>query len=375
MALQRRPRKSLSTQARTIAANAPLLPVLDAGALGAEALAAIRQILVEGESANTRRTYASAWRYWSGWHQLRFGAPLALPLPASSVVQFVIDHAARGLEGELSWELPAAVDDALLAAGLKKRPGVLKLTTIVQRVAILSSMHRLRRLDNPCEDPAVRHVLAMVRRGHAKRGERPTKKTALVAEHLQALLATCDDSLLGRRDRALLAFAWSSGGRRRSEVSAARLDNLTRLPDGSYLYRLGPSKTDQTGDRKDDPDKPIVGTAAEALAAWLAASGLTEGALFRRIRGSVVAEALRPEAVAEIVKKRCALAGIEGDFAGHSLRSGFATEAGRQEIPLPDVMALTGHTQVQSVIGYWRSGVGVTHRVARLLDRVPPKSS
>jgi hypothetical protein len=34
------------------------------------------------------------------------------------------------------------------------------------------------------------------------------------------MLATCTDGLIGIRDRALLTFAFSSGGRRRSEVTA-----------------------------------------------------------------------------------------------------------------------------------------------------------
>ena len=37
-----------------------------------------------------------------------------------------------------------------------------------------------------------------------KRGERPRKKTAITLTELEAMLATCDDSLEGLRDRALL---------------------------------------------------------------------------------------------------------------------------------------------------------------------------
>jgi hypothetical protein len=37
-----------------------------------------------------------------------------------------------------------------------------------------------------------------------------------------------------------------------------------------------------------------------------------------------------------IVKRRAALAGLDGDFSAHSLRSGFMTEAGRQNVPLAE---------------------------------------
>ena len=40
-----------------------------------------------------------------------------------------------------------------------------------------------------------------------KRGERPTKKTAITRPQLEAMLATCDDSLEGLRDK-WEAFGW-----------------------------------------------------------------------------------------------------------------------------------------------------------------------
>jgi len=61
------------------------------------------------------------------------------------------------------------------------------------------------------------------------------------------MLATCDDSLEGIRDRALLCFAFSSSGRRRSEVAAADMRDLRRIGDKGYIYRLEHSKTQQEG--------------------------------------------------------------------------------------------------------------------------------
>ena len=68
------------------------------------------------------------------------------------------------------------------------------------------------------------------------------------------------------------------------------------------------------------------------------------------------------------VQERCRLAGIEGDFSAHSLRSGFVTEAGRQNVPLGDAMAMTGHASVATVMGYFRAGAAPRSRAARLLD-------
>jgi integrase len=114
-------------------------------------------------------------------------------------------------------------------------------------------------------------------------------------------------------------------------------------------------------------EKPIAGVAAEALAAWLLASGITEGAIFRRVRGSRVAEPLEPQAVRYIVRRRARLAGLQGDFSAHSLRSGFMTEAGRQNVPLAEAMALTGHRSVQTALRYFQTGAVQQTRAANLL--------
>jgi integrase len=200
-------------------------------------------------------------------------------------------------------------------------------------------------------------------------GVRPTRKTALTKDPLAAMLATCTDGLIGVRDRALLLFAFASGGRRRSEVSAAVMENLIRVDERLYLYHLGHSKTDQMGaDQNSNTEKPVADQAADALTAWLEASHILTGPIFRGIRGAVtVAEPLSAEAVALIVKRRAQLAGLEGDFGVHSLRSGFVTEAGRQNIPLGDTMAMTGHRSVQTVMRYFQSGAIGEARVARLL--------
>jgi integrase len=72
------------------------------------------------------------------------------------------------------------------------------------------------------------------------------------------------------------------------------------------------------------------------------------------------------------VKRRAALAGLQGDFSAHSLRSGFMTEAGRQNVPLADAMALTGHRSVQTAMRYFQTGAVEQSRAANLLKKSPP---
>ena len=353
--------------------------VLDPARLTGMAEDAAGALLREGESANTRASYGSAMRYWAAWYSARYGHALQMPVPVSVVIQFIVDHAARKAEAEdadsragLVTELPADVDQALVANGYKTRLGPPALNTLLHRIAVLSKAHQLAREPNPCADPLVRQLLARTRRAYAKRGARPHKQRALTKDPLQAVLATCDDTLRGKRDRALLLFAWATGGRRRSEVAAATFENLQRVGGESarsYLYTLTHSKTNQAGAQRPEDVKPLVGSPAAAMQDWLAASGIKEGALFRRIRkGGHLGEALAPAAVRDIVKERCEMAELDVGFSAHSLRAGFVTEAGRQNMSLPETMAMTGHQSVATVMGYFRSESALGSKVSRMLD-------
>jgi integrase len=366
------------------AARAPQLPTeitlatapiesLDPARLTPLAADAIDALLAEGESANTVRSYQGALRYWSAWFSLRYGRAIALPVPTPVALQFIVDHVNRTTEDGLRSELPAAIDAALVDAGLKGKLGSLAMATVSHRLSVLSKVHQIKALPNPCRDPQVQELLSKARRAYAKRGVTQDKKPALTREPLEALLETCDDSLRGIRDRALLLFAWASGGRRRSEVTAATRENVTKVGERAYVFALAYSKTNQTGTDRPDNDKPIVGVAAAALEAWLAASGIRSGAIFRRIRrGNKLGEPLFSAAVRDIVKQRALLAGIPGDFSAHSLRSGFVTEAARQGVPLGETMAMTGHASVPTVLGYFRTGSRLESTAAKLMDRKPP---
>lgn len=342
--------------------------LLDPEHLGQMAEDAVRALVAEGESENTIRSYQAALRYWAAWLGLRYGKPVALPVPVPAVIQFIVDHAERKTPTGLVCELPDAIDLALVQGGYKSALGPPALATLTHRLSVLSKVHQLHQAMNPCQDAKVRELISKTRRAYAKRGVTQNKKAALTKEPLEALLATCDDSLRGVRDRALLLFAWSSGGRRRSEVVDATMENVRKVGDRAYVFTLLRSKSNQSGAERQDSGKPIVGPAADALAAWLNRSGITNGPIFRRIRrGDHVAEPLSPAAVRDIVKARAAVAGLPEDFSAHSVRSGFVTEAARQNIPIGETMAMTGHASVATVVGYFRTASSLGSKAARLL--------
>jgi integrase len=130
---------------------------------------------------------------------------------------------------------------------------------------------------------------------------------------------------------------------------------LKKIGPGEFSYELVHSKTNQSGTDRPENHKPVRGAAGAALQDWLAASRIHEGALFRRVlKGGKLGAPLSAAAVRDIVTGRCQLAGIEGQYSAHSLRSGFVTEAVQQQVPLPETMSMTGHRSVASVVVYAR---------------------
>ncbi len=61
----------------------------------------------------------------------------------------------------------SALDARLIAGAFKQKPRPFTLSTLVHRMAVLSEVHQLHKAINPCEAPAIRHLLARACRGEA----------------------------------------------------------------------------------------------------------------------------------------------------------------------------------------------------------------
>ena len=323
------------------------------------------KILDEGTAPNTRRAYRQDWAYFRAWHEAALGEALAeLPSSFTAVLTFVVQH----VEG-----IPEEVERALIKAGVKASPGLPKLSTLARRLSSISSAHRLAGIpdpDNPTKHPQVREVLRKARRRAAQRGERPAKKRAATKDVLERLLGAVGDDLAGVRDEALLLFGWASGGRRRSEIAGAKVEDLQEV-EGGYLFHLGRSKTDPEGK---GTVYPVLGRAGEALGRWLAeleAQGVKDGPLFRSVtRHGRLGGDLSGRSVARLVQRLARRAGVANwkDFAAHSLRSGFATETGRAGVTAAEGMRMTGHRSLSVFTGYHEAGAILNNPAARLAD-------
>ena len=263
---------------------------------------------------NTRAAYRSAVRAWCGWcakHGLT-------PLPASplDVAAFLADERDRGLAAN----------------------------TLDLRRAAIRFLHRAAGVPSPTEDAHVAETLAGIRRD----APNPTKKRAATLAVLRELLApipvdaNAPGGLAGLRDRALLLVGFA-GALRRSELAGIRVVDLERT-DRGFGLTLPRSKGSQAAAVTVPLPYGKTGLCpVRALSAWLAASGITEGAVFRRLwlppsagEGGSPAlpvlgtEALTTRSIGRIVQARAASAGFVGrEFGGHSLKRG-ALSAGME---------------------------------------------
>lgn len=320
------------------------------------------EIIREDLSYNTQLAHEGDLIYWEAWLSA-IGFTFDNPISKREISLFIVQHAEN---------IDHDVDERLVKQGYKFRRGRHSMATIKRRVASLSvyidlfkeRMLNNGKFDNPCKDTEIRMLLQKLTKKYG--GSKPAGK-AITKDVLNDMLDTCKNTLIDKRDKALLLFAWASGGRRRSEVTNATFENLTKQPDGNYVYKIIKSKTDQEG--KGMP-VPVKGWAARALTEWLESSGITEGALFRSItKGGVIGSSLAPNGVYRIVQSRLKKAGYnEKLYGAHSLRSGFVTEAGRKGKPIRDVMQMTTHRNVETVMRYYQEGNISNNSAANLLD-------
>jgi integrase len=180
-----------------------------------------------------------------------------------------------------------------------------------------------------------------------------------MTEDLQKLVDVMGGDLVDVRDRALLLVGFA-GALRRSELVALEVRDVDWV-DGGVVVTVRRSKTDQEG-RGQDVGIPhgINGACpVTSLKTWLHASGISEGPIFRRIDqwGNLGVNALHPGTVADIVKKRVSLLGLDpAQYAGHSLRAGLATSAAERGANEIQIMATTRHKSSAIVQRYIRRG-------------------
>lgn len=229
-----------------------------------------------------------------------------------------------------------------------------KASTIQRRLSAISQVHQAKGFESPTKNETVRSVLKGIRRTI---GTAPAEKAPLVASDVREMIGALPDTLLGKRDRALLLLGFA-GAFRRSELVGLNVEDLTFTPDG-LIVMLRRSKTDQEGQgRKIGVPRLSTSDACpvRAVRDWMHAGGIDKGPLFRSVAvgGRLQEERLSDRAVALVVKRTLPAGKDARKFAGHSLRAGFVTSAANGGASVKAIMRQTGHRSLETVMRYMR---------------------
>ena len=232
-----------------------------------------------------------------------------------------------------------------------------KISTLRRRLVSISMVHKLKGHYLDTKHPIIVENLMGIRRvkGSVQKGKKP-----ILINHLKLVINAINEKKVEEikkfRDKSLILIGFS-GGFRRTELISIDYEDLEFVPEGLKIS-IRRSKTDQFGEGmikgipyfSNEIYCPIVN-----LKKWLDISKINSGPIFRRFsKGSSLTNTrLSDQSVVLLIKEYLNLAGIENkNFAGHSLRSGFATVAAESGADERSIMAMTGHKTTQMVRRY-----------------------
>ena len=220
-----------------------------------------------------------------------------------------------------------------------------KYSTLKRRLASISILHKTKGHYIDTKHPIIMENLMGIKRtnGSNQKGKKP-----LLINDLKTLIEVIDESKEKDkrkvRDKALLLIGFS-GGFRRSELVNIEYNDVEFVSEGVKIY-VKKSKTDQSGEgmTKAIPhfdNKKFC--PVKALKKWIEIIDFKKDKIFN----------ISDKNVALIIKKYAYKAGLDGyKYAGHSLRSGFATSTAESGAEERNIMAMTGHKSTEMVRRY-----------------------
>ncbi len=221
----------------------------------------------------------------------------------------------------------------------------LKYSTLKRRLASISILHKMKGHYIDTKHPIIIENLMGIKRtiGSHQKGKKP-----LLINDLKSLINAIHQSnekdLRKTRDKALVLVGFA-GGFRRSELVDIENADIEFVVEGVKIF-VKRSKTDQSGEGMikaipyfDNENFCPV----KALKNWIEECSLKNGKIFN----------ISDKSVALIIKKYANYAGLDGHkYAGHSLRSGFATSTAESGAEERNIMAMTGHKSTEMVRRY-----------------------
>ena len=224
-------------------------------------------------------------------------------------------------------------------------------------LAGISTIHKLNYFNDPASHPEVK--LAM-RRMHRKLGRFDHQAEGINRELLERLINATDNSLRGKRDKALLLLSYDTLGRR-SELTSLRIEDI-QIKNNAASILLRKSKTDQ--DRQGKWLSINLRT-FRAIMAWINSAKIQSGYILRGVRkDNVVSDQIEPGQISRILKRLSKKAGLNEvqikNISGHSMRVGAAQDLLLAGASLPIIMAKGRWSKTDTVMRYIENTTGLS---------------
>ena len=220
-----------------------------------------------------------------------------------------------------------------------------KYSTLKRRLASISVIHKMKGHYIDTKHPLIIENLLGIKR---VKGTIQKSKKPILINDLKLIINAIDKKKGNEqkklRDRTLILLGFA-GGFRRSELVSLEIEDLEFVNEGVKIL-VKRSKTDQSGMGmiKGIPyfDNKIY-CPVISLKKFMGICDFKKGRIFN----------ISDKSVALLIKKFANLAGLDSSkYAGHSLRSGFATSTAQAGAEERNIMAMTGHKTSQMVRRY-----------------------
>jgi len=216
-----------------------------------------------------------------------------------------------------------------------------KFSTLKRRIASISVLHKLKGHYLDTKHPIIMENLHGIKR---TLGSRQKAKKPILINELKLIIKAIDEEK--SRDKALILIGFA-GGFRRSELVNIDYEDVEFVIEGVKIL-IKRSKTDQSGEGS---VKAIPYFENKEFCPVIALKDYINEKFVAKKKGKVFE--ISDKSVALILKKYAEKAGLDSSkYAGHSLRSGFATTAAEFGAEERSIMAMTGHKTTQMVRRY-----------------------
>ncbi len=235
-------------------------------------------------------------------------------------------------------------DPKIIALYLTHLSSFSKFSTLKRRLASIKVIHRLKGHYIDTKHPIIAENLMGIKR---KMGVKQTSKKPILINDLKIIINVInkdknEHKKLQNKALILIGFA---GGFRRSELVSIEYEDIEFVNEGVKIL-VQRSKTDQTGlgmTKAIPYFQNKIYCPVTSLRDWISHSKISDGKIFK----------ISDKTVALTIQKYALLAGLDKTkYAGHSLRSGFATSTAETGADERSIMAMTGHKTTQMVRRY-----------------------